>query len=78
MGKHLSMVKENIMKIMDFFFHGTNNYPCMVKENRMKIIHSSDIRSTRFKHTRIIRFFCSFLKIRPKIRTHRYFALFYE
>ncbi len=30
--------------------------------------HSSDIRSTRFKHTRIICFFCFFLKIRPKIR----------
>jgi len=58
-GKHLSMVKENNMKIKGdllvmgqknihdqgkynenygFFFYGTNNYPCMVKENRMKII----------------------------------------
>jgi hypothetical protein len=36
-GKHLSMVKENIMKLW-IFFYGTNNYPCMVKENRMKII----------------------------------------
>jgi len=30
--------------------------------------HNSDIRSIRFKHTRIIRFFRAFLKIRPKIR----------
>jgi len=37
MGKKISMVKENIMKIMeDFFVYGEKK--SMVKENRMKIM----------------------------------------
>jgi hypothetical protein len=56
--KHINIVSKLFLNICEL-------YPCHLIG--FWLIPSCDIRSTRFKHTRIIRFFCYLKKIRPKI-----------